>query len=268
MEHPAYELLRPVTPSAGVVLCSNPGHMTFEGTNSWILRAPGSDACIVVDPGPGDAAHLETLAAHGRGVELILVTHRHGDHTGGIDLLHELTGAPVRAAREEHCRDAAVLTDGERIDVDGLTVDVVTTPGHTADSLSFAVDLDAGDERRRAVVTGDTVLGRATPVLDSADGDLGDYLDSLRRLVGLGARAMGLTAHGPDVENLERLVRQYISHREERLEQLLRARRELGPGASVRAIVEHVYTDVDPSLHVVAEQSTIVALRYLDRIGA
>ena len=91
MTHPAYGQLRPVTETASVLLANNPGMMTLEGTNTWVLRAPGSDEVVIVDPGPGVATgdpdvHVEELAKIGK-VALVLVSHRHFDHTGGVDCL-------------------------------------------------------------------------------------------------------------------------------------------------------------------------------------
>ena len=96
VEHPAYEVLRPVTEAAAVVLADNPSVMTLDGTNSWVLRAPGPRGCIVVDPGPDEPAHLDLLAGQGP-VELVLLTHRHLDHSAGARSFAERVGAPVRA---------------------------------------------------------------------------------------------------------------------------------------------------------------------------
>ena len=101
MTHPAYGVLRPVTESASVLLCDNPGPLTLEGTNTWVLRAPGSTELVVVDPGPDDDAHLARLAGLqgtlGARIGLVLISHRHGDHTDGIDKLVDATGATVRS---------------------------------------------------------------------------------------------------------------------------------------------------------------------------
>ena len=257
MEHPAYGLLRPVTDTASVLLCDNPGRMTLDGTNTWVLRGPGSTEMVVVDPGPDDRdEHIERLAALGP-IPLVLISHRHGDHTGGIDRIVELTGAVVRSVGSGFLRGlGGPLTDGEVIDAAGLRITVMATPGHTADSLSFLVD--------DAVLTADTVLGRGTTVIDSEDGDLGDYLESLRRLHGLGHRRV-LPGHGPDLEDMAAVTDTYLAHREERLDQIRAALRALGHDADARAVVEHVYTDVDESLWDVAEWSVQAQLNYLRR---
>ncbi|MBB1021009.1 MBL fold metallo-hydrolase, partial [Dietzia sp. E1] len=263
---PAYETLRPVTDLAGVILCDNPSEMTFEGTNTVVLRAPGSPTCVVVDPGPDDRAHAERIAAIVGEIELVVVTHRHGDHTDGIDHLRAFTTAPVRAVEERFCRDAAPLvTDGdddEVIHAAGLDITVVGTPGHTADSVSLEVrPAGAGfTARPDCVVLGDTILGRDSTVLDSTDGDLGDYLGSMDLLAARADGVIGIPGHGPDVENTGRAAQVLGQHRRDRLEQIVAARAELGRDASAEAITQHIYRDVTPFLLKVAEQSTKVAL--------
>lgn len=253
-EHPAYGLLRPVTASASVLLCDNPGLMTLEGTNTWVLRGPGSDEIVIVDPGPNDDAHISRIAELGT-VALVLISHKHEDHTGGIDKLVELTGATVRSVGSGFLRGlGGPLTDGEVIDAAGLRIKVMATPGHTVDSLSFVLD--------DAVLTADTVLGRGTTVIDTEDGSLRDYLESLQRLQGLGARTV-LPGHGPDLPDLEAVTAMYLAHREERLDQVRAALRELGEDASARQVVEHVYTDVDQELWDAAEKSVQAQLDYL-----
>lgn len=254
MTHPEYGVLRPVTETASVLLCDNPGIMTLDGTNTWVLRGRGSDEMVVVDPGPDDDAHLERIAALGT-IPLVLISHKHDDHTGGIDKLVGMTGAVVRSVGSGFLRGlGGPLTDGEVIDAAGLRITVMATPGHTADSLSFVVD--------DAVLTADTVLGRGTTVIDNEDGSLRDYLESLRRLQGLGQRTV-LPGHGPDLADLAAVTAMYLAHREERLDQVRGALKVLGEEASARQVVEHVYTDVDEELWGAAEWSVQAQLDYL-----
>jgi len=255
LAHPAYGVLRPVTAEASVLLEDNPGAMTLDGTNTWILRAPGSAECVVVDPGYADEPHLERVAACGP-VELIILTHRHGDHADGADWLAARTGAPVRAFDPELCRDAGPLTDGV-VSAAGLALRVEHIPGHTDDSISLA--MSNGDSR--AVLTGDTILGRGTTIIS----DLGDYLDSLRRLASTPAATVVLPGHGPELPDLASIAREYLAHRGQRLDQVKAALRELGDDATPRAVVEHVYADVDPSLWGPAEWSVRAQLDYLRR---
>ena len=81
LEHPAYGLLRPVTETASVLLCDNPGLLTLDGTNTWVLQGPGSDEMVIVDPGPEDDEHIDRIAELGK-IPLVLISHKHEDHTG------------------------------------------------------------------------------------------------------------------------------------------------------------------------------------------
>ncbi|MGD1169558.1 MBL fold metallo-hydrolase [Mycobacterium seoulense] len=256
LSHPAYGRLRPVTDTASVLLADNPGLLTLEGTNTWVLRGEGSDEMVVVDPGPDDDEHIARVAGVGR-ITLVLISHRHGDHTDGIDKLVERTGATVRSAGSGFLRGlGGHLTDGEVIDAAGLKIKAMATPGHTADSFSFVLD--------DAVLTADSVLGRGTTVIDKEDGSLADYLESLRRLRGLGPRTV-LPGHGPDLPDLQAVASGYLTHRRERLEQVRAALRDIGDDATARQVVEHVYVDVDEKLWDAAEWSVQAQLDYLQR---
>jgi glyoxylase-like metal-dependent hydrolase (beta-lactamase superfamily II) len=257
LPHPAYGILRPVTGFASVLLEDNPSSMTLDGTNTWLLREPGSVSCVVVDPGTRDAGHLERVAAAAGPVALILITHEHPDHVGGAPWLAERTGAPVRAFDKRFCQGGEPLRDGETVSASGLSLLVRHTPGHTSDSVCFEVAVDGV----RAVLTGDTVLGRGTTVI----ADLGAYLDSLRALASAPAGTRVLPGHGPDLPDLAVTAGEYLAHREARLDQVRAALRQLGPDATPRQVVEVVYADVDQSLWGPAEWSVAAQLEYLRR---
>jgi glyoxylase-like metal-dependent hydrolase (beta-lactamase superfamily II) len=237
-----------------VLLAENPSPMTLEGTNSWLLRADGAEDVIVIDPGPADERHLRLLAEQGP-VAQILLTHRHHDHAEGARALAELTGAPVRALDPALVLGDEGLGEGDVVAAAGVELRVLATPGHTSDSLCFVLD--------DAVLTGDTVLGRGTTVIAPPDGRLGDYLGSLRRLAELPDGLAVLPGHGPELPDAGTVVREYLAHREERLDQVRRALAELGPDASPRQVVELVYADVDRALWPAAEWSVRAQLDYL-----
>jgi glyoxylase-like metal-dependent hydrolase (beta-lactamase superfamily II) len=244
---------------ARCVLAPNPGIMTLDGTNTWVLREPGGRA-VVVDPGPLDQPHLDTVAEAAGDVAAVLLTHGHADHSEAARHFAERMGCGVRALDPEHRLGAEGLHDGDVVAVDGLELHVVGTPGHTSDSLSFVLPAEA------VVLTGDTVLGRGTTVVAHPDGKLGAYLDSLRRLHAL-AEAQEVTrvlpGHGPVIEDALAALDHYLAHRRDRLEQVREALRVLGADASARAVVEHVYVDVDPVLWGAAELSVHAQLEYL-----
>ncbi len=259
MTHPLYEELRAVTPLASVLLARNPSAMTLEGTNSWVLRAPGVEECVVVDPGDEDDGHLERVAGQGP-VALVLLTHRHHDHAGGAARFAELTGAPVRALDRTLVLGSEALGDGDVVAAAGVELRVVATPGHTSDSLSFLL---SGPDAAPVVLTGDTILGRGTTVIAHPDGELGPYLDSLHRLADLAPGTAVLPGHGPELTDAPAVARAYLAHREQRLDQVRAAVAALGPQASARQVVETVYADVDEGLWPAAELSVLAQLEYL-----
>ena len=228
--------------------------MTLDGTNTWVLRGARSREMIVVDPGPDDAEHIARLAELGP-ISLVLISHRHGDHTDGIDALVDATGAVVRSVGSGFLRGlGGYLRDGEVIDAAGLRIRVLATPGHTADSVSFVLD--------DAVLTADTVLGRGTTIIDDEDGSLAAYLDSLHKLRGMGRRRV-LPGHGPELDDLAAVADMYLAHRRVRLGQIRSALQTLGDDATPRQVVEHVYVDVDEKLWEAAESSVRAQLEYL-----
>lgn len=247
-----------VTDRASYVLAENPGIMTLDGTNTWILREPGATRSVVVDPGPADDTHLQAVLAAAGEVGLVLFTHRHHDHTEALGRIVELTGALARSIDPEFSSGAEPLADGETIDVDGLLIEVLATPGHTTDSTCFLIGAEA------SLLSGDTILGRGTTVIAHPDGVLGPYLDSLahvRELIEEGLVERILPGHGPVIESPAEVVDFYLEHRAERLDQV-RAAVEAG-ATTPREVVEVVYQDVDESLWGAAELSVAAQLDYL-----
>ena len=266
MKHPAYSQLRPVTTSAAVVLAPNPSYAALEGTNSWVIRDPEDEYSIVVDPGPADEGHLNVLQAKADKVALILLTHRHHDHADGAERFRQLTGAPIRSFDPQYSAGAEALKDSEVISIDGVTpkLQVVHTPGHTKDSVSFFVYThEVEDGELEGIITGDTIAGRHTTMISETDGDVGEYLDTLEMLETRGSGITLLPGHGPEGEDLSQFARKYIDRRNQRLEQIQQALKEHGPDADINTLVDAIYDDVDPVLRGAAEQSTRVALRYL-----
>ncbi|GAA1034930.1 MBL fold metallo-hydrolase [Virgisporangium ochraceum] len=238
---PAAAILDSLPAWATLVRAPNPGPMTLDGTNTWLLRAPGSSAgYVVVDPGPLDEAHLRAVADHGP-IEGILITHGHFDHTEGVPRLAEITGAPV-------------LDRAGTYEVGGLGIRVIETPGHSSDSVCYVID----DE---AVLSGDTILGRGTTIVAWPDGDLASYLTSLDTLEGLGPVPV-LPGHGPALADCAAASVYYRTHREARLEQV-RAAVDAG-AAEAMEVVRVVYADVDRVLWPAAEATVRAQLAYLE----
>lgn len=253
-----------VTPRAHCVLAPNPGPMTLDGTNTWVLIEPGSSEAVVVDPGPAHEQHLaavlRVVSDAGARVTQTVLTHAHADHAEGAPRFAELTGAPVRAVGRGHDD----LADGDVVRAGGLEIRVVSTPGHTSDSISLAVAAD------HALLTGDTVLGRGTTVVAHPDGELAAYLRSLEQistLTGDGSVVSILPGHGPVVPDAGAMVAFYRTHRAERLDQV---RQALADGAAseadvVEGVLRRVYSEVPPTVWPAARMSIRAQLEYLAR---
>ena len=254
---PATALIRS-SPLTRFALAPNPGPMSLNGTNSYVIAANGSGRVAVVDPGPLDEGHLALLASAGV-VELVLITHRHPDHTEASSRFAELTGAPVRAMDPAFCVGGDPLADGEELLAGGVDIRVVATPGHTSDSVCFHLP---GDGPSGSVLTGDTILGSGTTVLDFPDGTLGQYFSSLERLSELGPATV-LPGHGPVLSDLSSVVLTYRDHREERLEQIRAALAEAGADAGVSTVADLVYAEVPANVRGAAELSVAAQLHYL-----
>jgi len=241
----------PVTARASCVLAPNPGPMTLDGTNTWVLAEPGARRGVVVDPGEDDPRHraavLAQLERRGLTCALVVVTHHHADHAGGLDAFAAAAGSPA-VLRVPGARD------GQDVEVDGLALQVLTTPGHTADSLCVRVPADG------ALLTGDTLLGRGSTVVGSPDGDVGAYLTSLERLLALPGVAVLLPGHGPARPDAEVALRTQLEHRRERLAQV---RAAVAGASSVADVVDAVHGDLDERLRPAAARSVRAQLAHL-----
>ena len=254
------------TPSdvVGRVLGLNPGMMTGPGTNTYLV---GRRDPILIDTGAGIPEYpplLERYLAQ-RGWDRpsrIILPHRHPDHLGGVSQLRaRFRGIHVSkmifrdTSLPESVHD---LRDGEKIEADGATLIAVHTPGHASDHLCYYL------VEEKALFTGDVVLAGSTTVIPAGDGDLLDYMSSLKRLQGLDVRRI-YPAHGPVIEDGPGRIQEYIDHRLMRERQILGA---LGDGlATIPEMVAKIYADVVPALHPMAAQSVESHLKKLVREG-
>jgi glyoxylase-like metal-dependent hydrolase (beta-lactamase superfamily II) len=253
------------TPSdlVGRVLGLNPGMFTGPGTNTYLV---GRREPILIDTGAGVDGYLplfaEYLAHRGwKQPARVLLTHRHPDHLGGVAQLRARFPG-LRVSKFIH-RDASLpdgiddgVRDGHAIEGDGVTLVPVYTPGHASDHLCYYLP------EEKALFSGDMVLSGSTSVIPAADGDLLDYMSSLRRLQSMDVRRI-YSAHGPVIEDGPGRIAEYIAHRLMRERQILQA---LGDGlATIPAMVARIYADVSPKLHPAAAQSVESHLRKLLR---
>lgn len=235
----------------------NPSLMTGTGTNTYIV---GHGDVVVIDPGPDDDRHIDAiehamLDAGGQLV-LILVTHSHVDHLPGAFTLQRRAGVPIAAFHQRLGIDVA-LRHGQHVPVGGISLQALHTPGHASDHLCFY------EERSAELYSGDLIAGEGTVVI-GRDGELEDYLASLRGLLSLDLRRI-YPGHGPVIDQPRERIEEYIAHRHARERALVQAL-TTGPLTTMQ-LVRAVYTEVDERLYAVAAQTVEAHLRKLIRDG-
>ncbi|CAN7427098.1 MBL fold metallo-hydrolase [Mesorhizobium amorphae] len=270
---PAYGQAVTVAPDVQRITARNPSPFTFHGTNSYLV---GRDTLAVIDPGPDDAAHLETLleAIGQRPVSHIFVSHTHRDHSPLAARLKERTGAivlaegPHRPARplrigEINPLDASAdlafapdmaLKDDTLVDGDGWAIRTVLTPGHAANHAAFAL------EGSGVLFSADHVMAWATSIVAPPDGAMADYMASLDRLIERGDRLL-LPGHGRPVTAPRGFMRGLKTHRKMRERAILERIR--GGDRTIKAMVAAIYRDTDPRLHGAAGLSVLAHLEDL-----
>src|SRR5882757_9246741 len=266
-----------VVPGVRRLLVNNPGPFTFKGTLSYIV---GRGQVAIIDPGPLDQAHISALldAVRGETVTHIFVTHTHRDHSPAVPAIKAATGAlvlaegPHRAARPLNVGEAPrldasndtdfrpdrALADGEVVTGAGWTIEGVTTPGHTANHMAFAL------KEANLLFSGDHVMAWSTPIVAPPDGAMSDYMASLQKLAQR-SEAIYLPGHGGAVREAPSFVQHYIRHRQSREASILH---RLGKGeADIPTIVRAIYIGLDPPLIKAAGLSVLAHLEDLATRG-
>jgi glyoxylase-like metal-dependent hydrolase (beta-lactamase superfamily II) len=266
-------LVDEIAPGIRRILVNNPGPFTFTGTLSYIV---GRGKVAIIDPGPDDARHGQALldAVRGETVTHIFVTHTHRDHSPNVPRIKDATGAtvyaegPHRAARPLHIgehnpldssgdhdfRPDVTLRDGEIVKGDGWTIEAVTTPGHTANHMAYAL------KEQNALFAGDHVMGWATSIVAPPDGAMGDYMASLHKLQQR-SETTYYPGHGPTIPDALRFVDYYIEHRKAREDSILH-RLEKGE-SDIPTLVRAIYIGIDPRLTGAAGLSVLAHLEDL-----
>jgi glyoxylase-like metal-dependent hydrolase (beta-lactamase superfamily II) len=237
------------------IVAPNPGPLTGPGTNTYVIGS--GENCVVLDPGPDDALHLERiLAASGGRIGRILCTHSHPDHSPGAAVLRARTGAQVYGLPAPHdgFQDPSYapdegLSEGEEIPVCGDRLTALHTPGHASNHVCFVL------ESSRLLFTGDHLMSGSTVVILPPDGSMLQYLGSLERLLGLdlGAIAPG---HGSVIPDAHADIRRVLAHRLKREGRLVEALSRRGR-ARLDELLPEVYDDVPRFMHPAARYSLL-----------
>jgi glyoxylase-like metal-dependent hydrolase (beta-lactamase superfamily II) len=246
-----------------VILAPNPSIMTGPGTNTIILGG-GDEGALVIDPAVDDTAYLDAIVQAGAergGIQRILITHGHPDHIGGAIALRNRLGASISAfsrqgvpMADEEIADRVTFPSGDD------TLQALHTPGHRFDHLSFLL------VKQHTLFAGDLISGITTNVIAPPDGDMLDYLNSLKRLQEVEISEI-VPAHGPTIADAQAKIAEYIAHRMLREQQVIQTLEVLPPGATIPEMVPQIYADVDPKLHPIAAWTVEAHLIKLEREG-
>ena len=266
-----YGVPQEVVPGTRRLVARNPSAFTFHGTNTYIV---GHGTVAVIDPGPDSAEHVDAIIAaiDGETVSHILVTHTHLDHSPAAKLLKQAVGAPVVGAKPKPLPDGATtveaaepdfepdihLSDGDRIAGDGWTLEAVFTPGHMSNHHCFRL------AEADALFSGDHVMGWNTTIVSPPDGNMRDYLQSLRRCIDRDD-AHYLPGHGPPISNPKPFVRAYLNHRLMREGEILSCLKK-----GIRTLPEMVarmYAHLAPGMHGAAARSVLAHLEHMVETG-
>lgn len=266
-----------LSPRVAVALGQNPSVFTGPGTNTYLVGTGAKR--LLLDTGSGHPEYMpileEAIARAGcREIEGIVLTHAHPDHIGGVNQIREHFGSvPVYKlpwptdmdsegsnANPDALADGAfeVLEHGDVVEVEGARLRAIFTPGHAPDHLCFLI------EEEQNLFSGDNVLGIGTTVIPAETGNLGDYIDSLERILAEDPHQI-YPAHGPRIKAGAAKIKEYLSHRRDREQQVLEA---LAAGdRDVMTMVKRIYKDYPETLHPAAAQSVTSHLKKLEREG-
>jgi glyoxylase-like metal-dependent hydrolase (beta-lactamase superfamily II) len=254
-----YGVAGALSPMVRRIVAANPGMMTGPGTNTYLV---GIDEIAVIDPGPGDDAHLDAIAGCGGDrIRWILLTHTHEDHSPGATGLRKRTGAEVLAfgpgAGKGKVRLDGTLADKSVIEATEFHLTALHTPGHASNHLCFLLN------EERTLFTGDHIMQGSTVVISPPDGDMATYLASLERLKTIRPRLKTIApGHGHVIDDPLAVIDETVAHRLAREAQVLDLLRERGT-ATIPDLVETIYTEIIPELHPMARRTVWAHLRKL-----
>jgi glyoxylase-like metal-dependent hydrolase (beta-lactamase superfamily II) len=240
-----------ISPLVRRITAGNASVFTGPGTNTYLV---GMDEVTVVDPGPALDSHIEAILGASGTIKQIVVTHTHPDHSPGVKLLQEAIDVPAYGLITETTKDQdktfhpkKFLLDGDLLEEEEFTLEVIHTPGHASNHLCYLV------KEEGLIITGDHIMNGSTVVISPPDGNMKHYIESLEKLKNYDLKSIA-PGHGEVMKEPQLVAEWIIKHRLEREEKVADALRKAGKGSS-DSLVEDVYNDVDPSLFPIAKWS-------------
>lgn len=265
---PKYGSVINISPIIRKIMAPNSGPFTLHGTGTYII---GKGSVAVIDPGPYDKLHVKSIlnATNGEKITHIFITHTHLDHSPASFLLKELTGAKTYGFGK-HGSGNNVILDEEGADLQfipdcyvineqvfygsGWTLIAIHTPGHTSNHVCYSL------KEENVMFTGDHVMGWSTTVVSPPDGNMGDYMESLKKLLKRD-ETYYFPTHGPKISNPQSFVRALISHRKMRENQVIN-RLQKSPSL-IDEMIPDFYATTNTRLWPAAARSLLALLDYL-----
>ena len=262
-----YGVVVEMAPGLRRVMANNPSKFTYRGTGTYIV---GKGRVAIVDPGPDDADHIDAVlaAVDGERVEALLITHTHRDHSPASRAVAEATGAPAYGFGPHPAADTddgkseergdidfspdSAVTHGEVVEGPGWSFECLYTPGHISNHVAYRWREASG------VFTGDHIMGWSTTIIPPPDGNMTDYLASLRLLADSPGDGVYWPTHGPPITEPQALVEALYAHRLDRERQILECL-ATGP-QTIAEMVGVMYADVASELHEPAARSVLAHL--------
>lgn len=247
----------PLSPSVALVLAPNASSWTYEGTNSYVVSHGNSS--LLVDPGTSDQDHLDILRdlgqAKGRSVSAVVLTHDHPDHSDGARELARAVGAPIVSASARFADE--IPRDEQQIDLDGLNLCVLRTPGHSDDSICLWIPEDG------LILTGDTLFANRSSVVMGDLGELFDSFDRIRSLV-IDREVLALPGHGPTFSDPVDAITRILEVRQKRIAET-RALIE-GGASTLKTLIARTYPKLTGSRAMFGAPTVISTVRYIARL--
>lgn len=249
-----------ISPLIKRITAANGSVFTGPGTNTYLV---GNEDVTVIDPGPAMEEHIDVILAASDNIKQILVTHTHPDHSPGTRLLQQKLDVPAFGMLTESSKNqdmtfspARILKDGEILEKEEYSLEVVHTPGHASNHLCFIL------REEKFIFTGDHVMSGSTVVIGPPDGSMKQYIDSLNKLKNYDMEKMA-PGHGDILESPYQVADWIINHRLKREEKVFSALKDATRGTP-ESLVEKVYADVDSSLFPIAKASLLAHLIKLE----
>lgn len=249
-----------ISPLIKRITAANGSVFTGPGTNTYLV---GNEDVTVIDPGPAMEEHIDVILAASENIKQILVTHTHPDHSPGTRLLQQKLDVPAFGMLTESSKNQdmtfspeRILKDGEILEKEEYSLEVVHTPGHASNHLCFIL------REEKFIFTGDHVMSGSTVVIGPPDGSMKQYIDSLNKLKNYDMEKMA-PGHGDILESPYQVADWIINHRLKREEKVFSALKDATRGTP-ESLVETVYADVDSSLFPIAKASLLAHLIKLE----